>query len=192
MPRKSMVEERSQQILDAFERCVVRYGIEGSTLERVAEEAQLKRTIIRHYIGNRDALVEAVAERLRGRLDGQLDTIVAFEGGDREEIVAFLYDGGANCGFSDVILIEQFIAASALYPAASQKILEYVEAYTSAVADLLGRYSDGHPRTWEVAYGVTAILFNEASLQPLELGQRYSDASVYCVDQLIAGLSGAK
>jgi hypothetical protein len=30
------------------------FGLEGSTLERVAEHAGMKRSVVRHYLGNRD------------------------------------------------------------------------------------------------------------------------------------------
>ena len=40
MPRPSVKAERTEEILDAFERCVARYGVEGSTLERIAEQGR--------------------------------------------------------------------------------------------------------------------------------------------------------
>lgn len=64
MGRKSLADERTEQILDAFERCIVRFGYEGSSLEKIAAEAGVKRSIIRHYIGNRDALTEALLNRI--------------------------------------------------------------------------------------------------------------------------------
>ena len=64
MGRKSLAEERTEQILDAFERCIVKYGYEGSSLEKIAEEAGVKRSIIRHYIGNREELTEALLSRI--------------------------------------------------------------------------------------------------------------------------------
>lgn len=53
---------RRPQILDAFAACVARYGIDGSTLDRVAEEAGVTRALVRHYLGNRDEVVVALAE----------------------------------------------------------------------------------------------------------------------------------
>ena len=34
MPRPSLKAQRSEEILDAYERCVARYGVEGATLEK--------------------------------------------------------------------------------------------------------------------------------------------------------------
>lgn len=63
MGRKSLIKERTSQILDAFERCIVKYGLEESSIPRIAEEAGVKHSIIRHYIGNRNALVSAMVIR---------------------------------------------------------------------------------------------------------------------------------
>lgn len=77
MGRPSQKDQRTREILDAFERCLPRYGLEGSTLERVAEEAGVQRTIIRHYIGNRAELLEALVRRYLERSRGSLEAFLA-------------------------------------------------------------------------------------------------------------------
>ena len=71
MGRPSLADERRPQILRAFEACVLKYGIEGSSLERIAEEADLPRSLIRHYCGNREDLTRAL-------IDGIIDRTVSF------------------------------------------------------------------------------------------------------------------
>ncbi len=68
MGRKDLTEQRHEDILDAFERCLIKYGLEDSTLERVAQEAGKSRNIIRHYIGNREDLIAAFVERILLRI----------------------------------------------------------------------------------------------------------------------------
>lgn len=63
MPRPSLVATRRGQILDALERCLARQGLEGTSLESVAAEAGVARPVIRHYFGNRDALLAAAVAR---------------------------------------------------------------------------------------------------------------------------------
>ncbi len=63
MPRPSLKAERREMILDAMERCVIRDGVNGATLERIAEEAGMRRSLLRHNVGNREALIEALLER---------------------------------------------------------------------------------------------------------------------------------
>ena len=63
MGRKSLANKRIEQILDAFERCIVKHGLENSTLEKIAAEAKVKRSILHHYIGNWDDLLKALVSR---------------------------------------------------------------------------------------------------------------------------------
>lgn len=59
-----MASERTGQILDAVARCIARRGIDGFTLEQVAAESGLSRSLIRHYAGNRDNLIAMFRQRL--------------------------------------------------------------------------------------------------------------------------------
>ena len=66
MGRPSLAEQRKEEILDAFGRCVAKFGLEGSSLEKIAEEAGMRRSILRHYLGNRDEMVIALAKKVIG------------------------------------------------------------------------------------------------------------------------------
>lgn len=63
MGRPSMVAQRREEILDALEICIHQKGIGGTSLEYLAEVAKMKRSILRHYIGNRDEIIIALGER---------------------------------------------------------------------------------------------------------------------------------
>lgn len=64
MGRPSMAEQRRVEILAAVARCVARYGVAGTTLERVSAESGLSRGHVRHYLGNRDDLILAFADQV--------------------------------------------------------------------------------------------------------------------------------
>ncbi|MEM7018572.1 MAG: TetR/AcrR family transcriptional regulator [Pseudomonadota bacterium] len=63
MGRKNLAEERIQQILDAFEHCIIEFGLGGATLQRAAKQAGVNIGIIHHYIGNREDLLRAMVSR---------------------------------------------------------------------------------------------------------------------------------
>ena len=63
MGRKQLDAERIPQILDAFERCIMEFGLAETSLERVAKEAGISRTSIHHYIGGREELIKAAFTR---------------------------------------------------------------------------------------------------------------------------------
>lgn len=61
-----MSEERRPHIIAAAKRAISNFGIDGATQERIAEEAGMSRAHIRHYLGNRDELLDAVWEATTG------------------------------------------------------------------------------------------------------------------------------
>jgi len=80
MGRKSLKAERVNEILDAFEYCLTKKGLQGTTLDNIAEQAGLARRMIRHYIGNREDLIDAAVERIIEKFTQSVfDTIEKFE-----------------------------------------------------------------------------------------------------------------
>ena len=57
-----MEDERRRQILDAVEECVISYGLGGTTLERIADEAGMTRSNLAHFVGNRDEIMDAARQ----------------------------------------------------------------------------------------------------------------------------------
>ena len=76
MPRPKISEERREEILKAFEACVVRKGFAETTLADVANEAGLPRPLVRYFIGNRDDMVTCLIERIFTRGEARLNVIL--------------------------------------------------------------------------------------------------------------------
>lgn len=66
MGRRDLSEERRPQIIAAAKRAITQHGIDGATQERIAAEAGMTRPHIRHYLGNREELLDAVWEATVG------------------------------------------------------------------------------------------------------------------------------
>jgi len=80
MGRKSLKTERVSEILDAFERCLEKKGLQATTLDNIAEEAGLARRMIRHYVGNREDLIDAAVVRIIEKFNHSVfETIEKFE-----------------------------------------------------------------------------------------------------------------
>ncbi len=77
MGRPSLADVRRPQLLDAYAECLVRYGVDDTTLERVAEQAGVTRGLVRHYLGNREDVLRALGERVRDRYLAWLEETVA-------------------------------------------------------------------------------------------------------------------
>lgn len=72
MPRPSLKDKRQVQILDAFVRVAARHGIEGATQALIAAEAGVQRPILRHYLGNKEEMVEALFDHVLTRYQQML------------------------------------------------------------------------------------------------------------------------
>ncbi|MEL7054024.1 MAG: TetR/AcrR family transcriptional regulator [Cyanobacteria bacterium J06643_13] len=73
MGRKNMATERREDILDAFEQCILERGIESSSFQRIAQVLGMDRKIISHYFGNREALIDAMTQRIFDTSDSLVD-----------------------------------------------------------------------------------------------------------------------
>jgi AcrR family transcriptional regulator len=93
MGRPSMAAERREQILAAVTQCVGEYGLEGTTLERVAEASGFSRGHIRHYVGNREEMLAQFQDRLTSRYARRMREVdEAAEPGKRgAALVRFLF-----------------------------------------------------------------------------------------------------
>ena len=77
MGRKSRAAERREDILDAFEHCILERGIEGTSFQHIARVLGMDRNIISHYFGNREALVDAMTQRIVNEYDSRMNEALA-------------------------------------------------------------------------------------------------------------------
>lgn len=75
MGRPPKIEERSEEIMLAFEACVLRKGLAATTLTDVADESGLPRSLVRYFMGNRDDMVDRLVERLMNVAQARLDAV---------------------------------------------------------------------------------------------------------------------
>lgn len=109
MARPKVGEERRQEIFAAFEACVVRKGLAGTTLHDVAEAARLPRSLVRYFIGNRADMVDALIDRLLERGEAQLHRLPA--GGDVETTLDLLLDAVFSDQTTNVVIMELWYLA---------------------------------------------------------------------------------
>ncbi len=174
MGRPDLTEQRTEEILDAFERCVGRAGLAGTSLEEVAAEAGVKRSILRHYVGNRDDLIDALGARVfakyRAHMEGTLPHC-----GSVAQLLDFFFPVEPVMSSKGILVVESLIAAAPDHPQIHSLTMAYLEDLVGGLAKRLrGIYPGATQRhTWDVAYGVVGICFNHESLVPLQLPARY-------------------
>ncbi|MEM9381432.1 MAG: TetR/AcrR family transcriptional regulator [Planctomycetota bacterium] len=198
MPRRDLTEERTAQILDAFERCIVREGLGATSLEDIAQEADVKRSILRHYVGNRDDLVRALTDRLLAhyRADLAETRSYATAGGARvvDRLLECLFPPPSEESFQSVIVLEALIVAARQDDDLRLRIRELMADTVECVVAVLRHALEGarvdRKDLFAVAWAVVGLSFNEESLTPLALPARYRRGSVQAARALIESLTG--
>ena len=191
MPRPSRKAERSEEILDAFERCVARFGVEGATLERTAEEAGLARALIRHNVGNKDALFEAFVDRYLDR--SSTASASFFQSLPATERIATLIDWLFDPQYADshkVQVNSALITAAQERPELAKRLRHWIFDFIDQLHDeLLAAYPGRDSDTIRaIATGIAGIYFNADALSPLGHMSSLRRSSKSAVDQLVASL----
>lgn len=189
MARPSLKEQRSEEILEAFVQCVAKFGLEGSTLERIAEQADMQRSILRHYVGNREDLIEALTSHIVAFFRERSDALFRATH-NVEELVTALFGLRDSTDAEMVLVAEQLIAAADRYPRVRKHMVDWVRAFVGQVSDVIAH---DFPRATEaqklpVAYGLVGIYFNVESLSPLALPTKYATAAEDAARRLVSTL----
>ncbi|NCC31017.1 MAG: TetR/AcrR family transcriptional regulator [Chloroflexia bacterium] len=192
MGRKSIAEARRAEILAAFERCIGRYGIDVA-LDRIAEEAGVQRSLIRHYLGNRDdvvmQLVVRIAEEYPRKVAAQMDLAVERGGAGILEV----FFGHDMIKPTDVEALNAVLnAPPERYPQARDLVAQACEAIvtqaTAGLARLYPQAPQAHCRA--VAYSLFCMAMAHDDFRWLGLDDRYNEMVREQAAQLINALGG--
>jgi AcrR family transcriptional regulator len=174
MGRKSLASERKTMIIDALADVIREVGFEAATLERVATKAGVQRTIIRHYFGNRDALIAAALVHITDKYLADFGTMVASLPSDKSVpgLVDYLFGGHFNQRLEDEIVIDALIAASGQSDAARCAVLQMYQTFEATVSMLLARAlpQANQQDTKDVAYALMCLAEHHAMMRGLGLG----------------------
>ena len=192
MPRPSLKDVRSAEILEAFASCVARFGLEGATQERIAETAGVKRTILRHYLGNRDDMIDALIDFVVNDFDAQCKAL--FDALPKTNRVAAMLDclfGALSRTDPDMVMAFQaLVAAADRYPKARKALLDWTLQFIEAVgAELAAAFPSAVKDKVEAsAHGIVALYFNADSLHPLHPPKSWNRATRAAADLLVRSL----
>ncbi len=170
MARPSNKAMRALEILDAFEWCVAKYGVEGSTLEKIAERAKLARALIRHHIGNKEALIQLLVERVIDKSNQAVCEMMAqLPDEDRcQVLISFLFDE-SNSNQQLILVFSALITAANDRPDMAEKLNAWVQNFIHQIAKQIKQQYPQHPSEsiYTVASGIIGIYFNVDSLSTL-------------------------
>ena len=178
MPRPSLKNQRTKEILDAFERCIIESGIANTSLEQIADEAQMKRSILRHYIGNKEDLVIALGERwYRQTAEEWAVFIETLEGKKNrvEKVLNNLFTIWGPEYQQSLAVGEALFSEAKRQPSLKALLTEWLDSFAESLAyELLLEYPSASKKDCvTVGHGLIGIYLMSESLAPLGMPGRY-------------------
>ena len=170
MPRPSLKHQRQQGILDAFARCVARYGVEGSTQDLIAKEAGIARPLLRHNLGNRDEMIEKLLAHIVERFAKMTEDLIAAlpEAERPEALIELLFTHGLHAS-ENASVFQALVAASEQHTSLRAPLMGFILQFEGAIAGELHSANPKTPMTRckTVASGIAALYFTADATLPL-------------------------
>ncbi|QIE44598.1 TetR family transcriptional regulator [Pseudohalocynthiibacter aestuariivivens] len=172
MPRPSLKDQRSEEILDAFLTCVARFGLEGATQERIAEQAGVKRTLLRHYLGNRDEMISALTDHVVAEFAKATDLLAQTlnpDGGLRQ-LIDLLFDQREASDPRLMLAYQAMVASAENYPDMRSPLLDSLQSFLTVIEAAAKRSHPTSPpgKIRAVVHGISAGYVNLDALSPLK------------------------
>ena len=171
MPRPSLKAERTKEILDAFMTCVARYGLDGSTLERISGQAGIGRPLLRHYLGNRNEMILQLLDHVVSKFIAL--TRITADSLPLENRFDFLMEAlfeREDHSSENAAVFQALVAASERYPEVRKPLLKFVTQFEAFIAKEISREKPhADIESCKIAAsGLTAIYFNTDAIRPLK------------------------
>lgn len=171
MPRPSMKDQRTAEILDAYLTCVARFGLEGATQDRIATEAGVKRPLLRHYLGNKDQMVieltNHVVQCYRDAVDGLRHVARSVQ--TPSDLVELLFHDEGPRDQRVGLAWQTLATAAPEMPELRQPLIDSQDNFLATLTEILQRTTPEvpEPQVRAVAQGIAAIFLSQDSLTPL-------------------------
>lgn len=167
--------------------------MEGMTLTRVAEEAGLTRPLIRHHLGNRDAMIDALEDYVLTRFDAEVDALIqALPEADTGDMLLDILFADAETNDPDMIMAFAALTSRARNnPQLRERFRDCILRFEEAVAKVISKDMTSPSAAGRSAHGIVALYFNATSLAPLDMpGSWKAHAEGLAREILMVGRSG--
>ena len=173
MGRKDLTEERQDIILDAMERCIVKHGLQGTTLKNIAAEAKMNRGLLHYYIGNRDDIFQLMVDRLIERYQASFGNYAAtrHENHHAQIIVDYYFDAWFEMSPEDDALILELLAESERDPHIRKLLVNLYKGFETMIArELFTLFPEADRQNLHsVSYSLMLLAFAHATMTWLGL-----------------------
>lgn len=172
MARPSNKDQRKEEILQAYEVCISLYGVEGATLKKVAEHANIARPLLRHHVGNSEDLLEQALARFLKRSDLVLEEFfnyVSDKASGSSLLESLFYVDHSNEQTTDILIAWAFMLGAQTNPILKNKMNDWNNNFRSRMLVLMNElYPSADERLIEVVSdGILGLYYNVESTIPI-------------------------
>ena len=138
-PKPDVSEERKNQILEAATSVFARLGFHKARMDDIVEEANLSKGALYWYFQSKDAIIEALLQRIFERDFAELHTFVQSEGSAAERLLAFTRRSAEELErltwFVPVAL--EFYGLLSRQKVVKRSIRQYVRSYQAGLTEMI-------------------------------------------------------
>ena len=168
MGRRDLTSERQTLILDATERCIAKFGLQGTTLEEIADEAGINRGLIHHYVGNRTDVVHMMIDRLLQRYQDSFGSYVSTrpESNRVENVMDYYFDAWFEMEPQDDAVLLSLLSESRRDPQIQKTLHKLYNSFEQLIARELQLFypSVGSTQLHAVSYALMLLAFSHATM----------------------------
>ncbi len=187
MGRPSLDLERREQIMTAFEACVIEYGLHKTTLQKVADQAGLPRPLVRHFVGNKDQMVGLLLDRMVERADHDMAEKYAKQP-DLNEMLDFLFAGAFRNPISNQ-LIDQLWQLAYHDEKVKQQLNDLYGLLKSRLMEQMRVAQLPKPeRFHDIAQTLVSLAYGESCFAEIGMATNSKQFSRQLADQIIQSL----
>lgn len=183
--------ERREQILAAFEACVIEYGLAKTTLQKVADKAGLPRSLVRYFVGNRAEMVQLLLDRMNEKADQSIA-----EQFPKDPTLAELLDLIFDSAFTDNttnLIVDQLWELSRRDATVKQQLKQLYSSLKQRITAQMRKEGLPNPgRHTDIAQCLIALGYGEACFEDLGMKTKRRNTSRVCADVLLAQLGEIK
>jgi TetR/AcrR family transcriptional repressor of bet genes len=164
--RPSLADERREQIIEATLRTIADVGVSATTLDRIATTAGMSRGHVRHFVGNREALLIDAARAFYSE-GSQTSAILSETITTLDEALDYLFGEEFVVSNAENVIVFGFVELSRSIPAIAQVLTDaYLNAQSRLDQILAETYPDADPETRiEAAVTVLATAMGNVFLE---------------------------
>jgi AcrR family transcriptional regulator len=171
MGRRSLGTARKKEVMEAYLQCIREYGLQRTTLDQIAEKAGMTRGLVRHYVGNREEMVQHFIDYLIPAIQDQFTDELAAPTDNRIERLVQVLFSPRDDFYVDKVIVDALINGKDHFPGVQERLARVFE---NMLQQIVGELCAGIPQlecdaAQKLAYGLFCLSMAQDTMVWLEI-----------------------